>query len=325
MKNAILSVILLSFFLSISFSSQAQNPLADFYSATEGYPAWTDDINWANRIDMSAYTKGANDFEKFESARDELYKQGGGILYYPAGTYDFSDIPQGEGGHGLMLKSGVVILGEQPTGDTDASDGEIDLPTRFIFPFFPRGDEGNKGEVPGHWNLIGLGTAFGQEIMEVDRVGILWVHLEGAIIYFGPQMTWGDRYYTAGAWVSSRVMGEWRYRRPDGKFPLDPFAGSPMNSGLYEGAGKGRIVFGCKIQDAVLFNDFIDNGFGEGGFFPYKFAARIGVYGSHIFVANNALVKPTRSFLYSQLTSEGEKTILFDYALITDWMLIRGF
>ncbi len=313
MKRNLLPIITL-FLLNLCFAeTTAQNPLAEYYGNHQGYPAWTDEINWGNRIDMSLYSQGANDFEKFEAARDELNKSGGGVLYYPAGTYDFSDIPGGNNGRGLMLKKGVVILGEKPAGDQDASDGEIELPTKFIFKFLKKGDEGSKGEVPAHWNLIGLQTNFGEELKEVDRVGILWVHLEGAIVYFGPQMTWGDRYESAGAFRSKGVMGDWKFRRPDGKFPLDPFCGSPMNEGIYEGAGNGRIVFGCKIQDAALFNDFIDDGFGEGGFFPYKFVARIGVYGSNVFIANNALVKPTRCFLYSQLTSEGVKDIIFDY------------
>ena len=58
---------------------------------------------------MAQYNIGANDFEKFENARDFLAANGGGVLYYPAGTYDFRDHPTGPMGRGLMLKTGVVI------------------------------------------------------------------------------------------------------------------------------------------------------------------------------------------------------------------------
>ncbi len=44
-------------------------------------------------IDMSVYNQRANDFQEFEKARDQLYAAGGGVLYYPSGTYEFSDAP----------------------------------------------------------------------------------------------------------------------------------------------------------------------------------------------------------------------------------------
>jgi len=105
------------------------NPVATFYSGDEGYPAWTDRIRWGNVIDMSQYDRGDNDFQRFENARDELAAKGGGVLYYPAGTYDFTDAPMdGPDGRGLMLKSGVAIRGDAPTGRPNAfRDGRLAL------------------------------------------------------------------------------------------------------------------------------------------------------------------------------------------------------
>ena len=107
------------------------NPVATFYSGPEGYPAWTDEVHWSHVINMATYPKGKTLFEKFEKARDEL-SEGGGVLYYPAGTYDFSTMPPGRG---LMLVHGVVIRGEAPTGHPVAADGKLELPTKFIFGF----------------------------------------------------------------------------------------------------------------------------------------------------------------------------------------------
>ena len=73
------------------------NPIATFYSGPEGYPAWTDRISWKNVINMKKYAKGKTDFERFEKARDEL-SEGGGVLYYPAGTYDFTKRAENEKG-----------------------------------------------------------------------------------------------------------------------------------------------------------------------------------------------------------------------------------
>ena len=292
----------------------SQNPMATFYNGPEGYPAWTDEIKWNNVLDMSTFSRGSHDFTRFENARDSLYNMGGGVLYYPAGTYDFRRAPSdGPDGRGLMLRSGVVIVGEAPEGDSIAVDGEIDLPVKFIFEFREMGNSGSEGEVSDEWNLIGCIPSGDEELKDVKNVGIAWVELEGAIVYFGPQMTWGDTYANAGAWRSSKVMGEWQDRVPDGTYPMDPFCGSPMNTGLYEGAGSGRFVFGCKIVNASLPNMFIDEGFGNGGFFVQKFSGRITIYGSQVFIANNALTRPDKCFLYGQATSEGYKQIIYDY------------
>ena len=239
------------------------------------------------------------------------------MLYYPAGTYDFSQVRDGINGRGLMLKSGVVILGDRPGGDDFAGDGDLELPTKFKFAFLNKGTEEEPKLVPKHWNMIGITVGFGQKLKEVDNVGIAWIHLDGGYIYFGPQMTWGDDYTSAEAWRSNSVFGNWRFREPDGTFPTDPFCGAPMNTSMYEGAGKGRFVFGCKLENSAFHNDFIDNGFGKNGYFQYKFIARIGIYGSRVFIANNLLSKPTRCFRFTQTTSEGVKEIMYDYGFNT--------
>ncbi|MCS7004733.1 MAG: T9SS type A sorting domain-containing protein [Cytophagales bacterium] len=135
------------FFSCTSQKIFSQNPIAEFY-AQEGYPAWTDSIKWHHRINMATYSipgkPNATLFEKFEHARDVLYAQGGGVLYYPAGIYNFADTLTGgfpeDSVHsrGLMLKSGVVLMGEKPTSDSLATkneDGTMNLGTKFIFPF----------------------------------------------------------------------------------------------------------------------------------------------------------------------------------------------
>ena len=120
----------------VAASPPTDNPVASYYNDERGYPAWTDRIKWAHVLDMKAYAKGKTNFEKFENARDELAAKGGGVLYYPAGTYDFSNGPfDGPNGRGLMLPSGVVIRGQSPRGTPAATSGKLDLPTKFVFGF----------------------------------------------------------------------------------------------------------------------------------------------------------------------------------------------
>ncbi|HVS38238.1 MAG TPA: hypothetical protein VMS17_21945 [Gemmataceae bacterium] len=140
------------------------NPIATYYSGPEGYPAWTDEINWSHVINMKTYPKGTTLFEKFEKARDEL-SEGGGVLYYPAGTYDFSTMPPGRG---LMLVHGVVIRGDAPTGHPAAADGKLDLPTKFIFGFRDRGG----GKVPRDWNMISLQPDDYRHVKDVGDIGV---------------------------------------------------------------------------------------------------------------------------------------------------------
>jgi hypothetical protein len=123
------------------------NPVAAFYGSNAGYPAWTARIRWENVIDMSSYDRGRTNFERFENARDQLARQGGGVLYYPGGVYDFSEGPfDGPDGRGLMLRSGVVLRGETPPGRPLATTGKLDPPTKFVFGFQRRVNALDVGE-----------------------------------------------------------------------------------------------------------------------------------------------------------------------------------
>ncbi len=291
------------------------NPVATFYSDNAGYPAWTDRIRWSNIIDMKAFDQGKTDFERFENARDQLAAKGGGVLYYPGGTYNFSDGPfDGPGGRGLMLPSGVVIRGEAPTGKPLATSGRFDLPTKFVFGFKHRqeavdagGRSSIKPETPRDWNLIGLSPQRGKRIGDIQNVGIVWVHLVGGVVYFGPDLQWGETWATAGSWKSDYVKRSWADRKPDGTHPWDPFAGGGRT---LAGVGSGRLVFGCVLEHAAVLNDSVKmgrpdypDGFGEDGFYMHKFGARIGAYGRHVLVANNRLpISRGRNFKYRQTT-----------------------
>ena len=454
------------------------NPVATYY-AGGGWPAWTDRIHWDQVIDMAAYPKGRTAFEKFEQARDDLAARGGGVLYYPAGTYDFSDGPfDGPDGRGLMLKPGVVIRGEVPKGRPKATTGRLDLPTKFVFGFtrranaietgrrasvwldgavftmhrderrpvrlqlrFPvsdgklvtedagayaplygtrehpvevtavqRGDtitldvtltvtstetrKRGKEKVeetvrrtgrlkvtvdvrrldalehhvqrpddflsgtfegtfdgqevtglahgafftvepltPRDWNLVGLCPPEGKRVKDVDSVGLCWVHLVGATVYFGPDNEWGPTWRTAGSWKSRFVKDAWADRAGDGTHPWDPLTGGGK---VHVGSGDGRLVFGCVLEHAVGVNNGVTmgrvdtpDGFGPDGYYMAKFTPRIGAYGSRVFVANNLIPMSTgRNFKYGQLTrysypggkgnsmalgEESVQPVLFDY------------
>ena len=184
---------------AVRAAEPTDNPVATFYSGPEGYPAWTDSLRWSKVINMKTYPKGKTAFEKFERARDEL-AEAGGVLYYPAGTYDFTTKPPGRG---LMLRHGVVIRGEAPKSRLAAGDAKRKLLTKFVFPFRKR----SGGQVPSDWNFLGLQTEKGMSLRNsTDRVGIAWIHLVGASIFFGPELEWGKTWATAGNPLSSEML-----------------------------------------------------------------------------------------------------------------------
>ena len=305
-------ILFLSVALGWAGAAPVDNPVSTFYSGQEGYPAWTDDIRWSKVVNMATYRKGRTNFERFENARDELAKRGGGVLYYPAGTYDFGKGPfDGPKGRGLMLKSGIVIRGERPVGrPLAARAGKLGLGTRFVFGMQEKG--GHK--VPRDWNLVGLAPDRGKGPASVRNVGIAWVHMVGGVIYFGPDLVWGKKWSTAKSWKSAYAKDSWKKRKPDGTHPGDPFLGAPgvAGGGACVPGARGRLVFGCVIERGAVLNDYdtcgcaeSKGGFGEDGFHMAKFGARIAVYGSRALVANNVLARTDdANFLYDQTTAQ---------------------
>ncbi|MDY6938582.1 MAG: hypothetical protein SWY16_13025 [Cyanobacteriota bacterium] len=99
------------------------NPIATRYGRS-AYP-WSDRIRWQCVYHIDDFA-GNTPAEQFVAARDAAARDGGGVVYFPSGTYEFDD--------DLFLKNGVVIRGETPTATIDAKDGRYAPPTKFIFP-----------------------------------------------------------------------------------------------------------------------------------------------------------------------------------------------
>lgn len=103
-------------------SGPTDNPIAKKYG-NSAYP-WTTNIKWNCVYNINDF-KGDTVGDKFNSARDAALANGGGVVYFPVGTYQFTD--------NLYLKDGVVIRGETPS-NTDAKSTNYNPTTKFIFP-----------------------------------------------------------------------------------------------------------------------------------------------------------------------------------------------
>lgn len=97
------------------------NPIAAQYNSS-AYP-WTNQIQWDCVYNINDF-KGSTT-EKFNSARDTAAARGGGVVYFPAGNYNFTD--------SIYLKNGVVLRGETPSV-IESKSNSYAPPAKLVFP-----------------------------------------------------------------------------------------------------------------------------------------------------------------------------------------------
>ena len=107
------------------------NVIASFYGK-EAYP-WTNQIRWDCVYNINNFS-GSNLIDKFNQARDAAAANGGGIVYFPAGTYTFTD--------NIQLKDGVILRGETPTVK-DAKSASYSPASKLVFPKYEPKLSGN--------------------------------------------------------------------------------------------------------------------------------------------------------------------------------------
>ena len=304
--------------VSISTNTKAQtaptdNPVSTFYNSFHDYPAWIDEIKWSNVVLMTNQGSGTANFSEFKLKRDLLYSQGGGVLFYPAGTYSF-EIPDGPNDEGLLLKKGVVIRGERPTADQKAvtvknkmalaSDhGLNSMPTKFVFTTTNSpGGVSIPGNIPRAWNMVGMKKGANEiKLSDVSHVGVAWVEMEYGYIYMGmDNQKWAPTWGTSNSWLGSKAVNGWSTRVPDGTHPMDAFHGTSNGLGNDTGYhGEKVFVFGVHLKNAAIPN-YMSNKAGVDSFAcdpeSWRFAGKITIEGKHVFIANNVISKPTASF-----------------------------
>ncbi len=99
-----------------------ENPIAKRYGK-QTY-TWTDEIKWQCVYNINDF-KGNTLVNRFNAARDAAKNNGGGVVYFPKGTYQFTD--------SIYLKSGVVIRGEA-LNIADAKLSKYSPLSRLEFP-----------------------------------------------------------------------------------------------------------------------------------------------------------------------------------------------
>ena len=98
------------------------NPIATHYGA-DTY-SWTNKIKWNCVYNIQDFP-GDKINQRFNAARDVATANGGGVVYFPAGIYNFTD--------SIELKDGVIIRGETPQVK-DAKSNSFIPATKLVFP-----------------------------------------------------------------------------------------------------------------------------------------------------------------------------------------------
>jgi len=125
------SFLLFFFFSFSSFAQPTDNPYRSFYPNAP-IDHWSDSIRWSQLWNIANF-QDTTMVARYNKARDFVAMQGGGVLFFPAGTYLF------EGS--IQFVSNVVIRGETPT-TIIAKDSMFAPPTRFVFPAYIPSDTG---------------------------------------------------------------------------------------------------------------------------------------------------------------------------------------
>eukprot|EP00039_Didymoeca_costata_P033643 m.43363 g.43363 ORF g.43363 m.43363 type:complete len:490 (+) comp9972_c0_seq1:40-1509(+) len=100
-------------------SVPTDNPVATRYG--NGTYAWADNmVNWTNVVNVEDYQ------QNFEKAQTAVLQMGGsGVVYFPAGTYKFSN--------NITIASNVVIRGVPTTDDAKNGKNEGNLAPKTVF------------------------------------------------------------------------------------------------------------------------------------------------------------------------------------------------
>lgn len=129
--TAIAFAFLLANYVS-TLTAAEKNPVAALYK--DQTPAWTAKLAWDNTVNIHDFA-GKNWHERLAAAQKALQAKGGGVVRFPAGTYEFTD--------DLVLGDGILLCGQIPTIVTDARDPKYALGTRFEFPLYKPKFEGH--------------------------------------------------------------------------------------------------------------------------------------------------------------------------------------
>ncbi|NEU71058.1 hypothetical protein PI95_000320 [Hassallia byssoidea VB512170] len=131
--------------------------------------SWTKNIKW-NCVYNIKYFPASTIDASFNAARDAASANGGGVVYFPGGTYNFAD--------NIYLKDGVVIRGDTPAVN-DAKSSSYNPATKLVFPQYKPSFSGS-----GTPNNTAFKKIFTTNPNQDSNIGVVNVDINRAAIEF---------------------------------------------------------------------------------------------------------------------------------------------
>ncbi len=172
------------FFVATSVLAQPNNnPYKARYG---GVGHWTDSLKWSAVTSVLSFgaipNDNLDDSAAVQTGINIIHANGGGVLFFPAGTYNL-------GGH-VKIKSGVILRGEDPTGITNARVENYSPPSKLVFPRFELDTNANGGAGNDRKKAFkGISSE-----LECSNYGVVNLDINRAYISFQPQFN-----FTPGA------------------------------------------------------------------------------------------------------------------------------
>jgi len=165
--------------LAISFLAKAQPVDNPYKSKYGGVGHWTDSLAWSQVNNVLTFGAIADDnlddSAAVQSAINQVHANGGGVVFFPAGTYNIS-------GH-LKIKTGVILRGENPTGVLSAKEAGYRPASKLVFPRFLLDTTANNGA--GNDRKKAFKSIKGD--YDCSNAGIVNLDINRAYIGFQPQ------------------------------------------------------------------------------------------------------------------------------------------
>ena len=295
-RRVSLCLALAQFFLAVcSHSEDAPAPPTDSPVAGMGYSTrypWAEKlVNWSSVFNVQDYK---NDFD---AAQKAALAKGGGVVYFPAGTYEFKE--------NLNLESGIVIRGE-PTYDK-AKEGKEPgrLAPKTVFKCPDR----------QHVGILNYDS-------NASNLGVVNIDSDGCAIMLWPGLAPGPWSQKAYWWFATDVKGMGRNKIVLGNRIRNVNLGDPSSphhadqhedidpDRRYRLPYSPRVIFGedlteeevrARLDGSRTFDH--DAKLGKGDIshtadtsWPWRFSTALAVYSDeNALVANNLVAKATSS------------------------------
>lgn len=172
------------------------NPYKTFYQ-TMGFH-WTDSIAWSNTFNITTFGGNGNgvadNITAVNNAINAAHNAGGGVVFFPAGTYFISDT--------IRLKSGVVLRGET-LNINNAKDSAFKPSSKLLFPKYEPTFSGSGTPNTTAFRTIELFDKneknFGLVNLDINRASISF-HPKLAISTTRPKISTGGGTNNADNW-----------------------------------------------------------------------------------------------------------------------------